>query len=342
MPPEKLPSREIPKQETENSVEQQKQLIKLQEKEFLSTAIKKALETTVLLFGNKGRESEITDYLLAGHYKTGKNPDLDRVLDQICLYHIQLKKVIEWYISPLFAKSAPAEIKPSPHPQNKAPEVKETGFLDKIATGAKTVVNTVSDAVVSGIDKAGDLLKDFYTSISKLVSIDGIPNTQIPILKAMIEGGQKAFDKVYKMWWTGATIDCSGFVSLMLRAWRVFKSGQYLTSSGLYSHFSREKMGERVLQKSAKAWDLLFRGKWWWNHVEMIVGKPYYKKWVLYVKTLWSSSDTINVSPMFNIDGTPTQKKNGVAYRERKLKETYQIIRPHYESIVSANEKKKA
>jgi hypothetical protein len=44
---------------------------------------------------------------------------------------------------------------------------------------------------------------------------------------------------------------------------------------------------------------------------------------------------------MYNIDGTPSTKYNGVAYRERVIQDRHQFLRPQYENLVAENQKKK-
>jgi len=45
---------------------------------------------------------------------------------------------------------------------------------------------------------------------------------------------------------------------------------------------------------------------------------------------------------MYNIDGSPSPKKDGVSYRERVIIQgKHQFLRPQYEKLVAENQKKK-
>ena len=94
------------------------------------------------------------------------------------------------------------------------------------------------------------------------------------------------------------------------------------------------------MTQSVRAGDLMFWGNWGGGHVEMVVWKPYQKSGKLCVKTLWSSSDTTKISPMYNSDGSPSSKTNGVAYRERVIQDRHQFLRPQYGTPVAGNPKK--
>lgn len=212
---------------------------------------------------------------------------------------------------------------------------------NKMVSGAMETVSTIADKISTAVDNTSELLRDFFWSVSRLVSIDGVPPNQIPILKATLEWWQKLFNKLYEYgWeWIGKTIDCSHLVSFALRAGGILMPDQYLNSTALYQKFSRNK----IAKQSTRAGDLMFWKKWKTiKHVEMVVWKPYQKEkngqW--YVKTLWSSSDTTGTSPMYNIDGTPSSKKNGVAYRERVIQDRHQFLRPQYGTPVAGNPKK--
>ena len=210
--------------------------------------------------------------------------------------------------------------------------------VSTMVSGARETVSTIADKISTAVDNTSELL----WSVSRLVSIDGFPPKQIPILKATLEWWQKLFDKLYEFgWeWIGKTIDCSHLVSFALRAGGILMPNQYLNSTALYQKFS----GNKIAKQSTRAGDLMFWGKWGGWHVEIVVWKPYQKekngKW--YVKTLWSSKDTTGTSPMYNIDGTPSTKYNGVAYRERVIIQgKHQFLRPQYEKLVAENQKKK-
>lgn len=225
------------------------------------------------------------------------------------------------------------------------PEKSDNWLVNKMVSGANKMVSGATETVstmVSGVKETFSTIvsraKEFFESIPN-VSIDGLSDAQILILKLMIEKGQEqeVFKKRYEKWWSGNTIDCSGFVSLLLRAGGALTTR--ISSSALYQKF----IGHRVATpQSARAGDLMFWKKWKTiYHVEMVVWKPYQKSGKWYVKTLWSSSDTTGTSPMYNIDGTPSRKHDGVAYRERVINSERQFLRPQYETLVAENQKKK-
>lgn len=310
-------------------------------KETLISTIKWALETNILLLNKIGKENEITEYLLNGDYKSWKNREIDLILDQISSSDITLYNIISKYIDPKYKQS----LKPSIQQPTQAPstnsEKSNDWLFNKMVSGAKETVSSISDKISTAVDNTSELLRDFFWSVSRLVSIDGVPPKQIPILKATLEWWQKLFDKLYEYgWeWIGKTIDCSHLVSFALRAGGILN--QYLNSAALYQKFS----GNKIAKQSTRAGDLMFWGKWGGWHVEIVVWKPYQKEkngkleWC--VKTLWSSIDTTGTSPMYNIDGTPSSKKNGVAYRERVIQDRHQFLRPQYENLVAENQKKK-
>ena len=304
------------------------------EKETLISTIKWALETNILLFNKKGQENEVAEYLLNGDYKSWKNIEIEWILDQISFSNLTLYNTISGYVNPIYKQRLKPIIQQSSAIK---PEKSDNWLFNKIVSGAKETASTISDKISTAVDNTSELLSDFFWSVSKLVNIDGVPSKQIPILKSMIEGGQKVFDKLYKLWWSWNTIDCSGLVSLLLRAWGAFSPREYLTSSGLYQKFVKHK----VMTQSVRAGDLMFWGNWGGGHVEMVVWKPYQKSGKLCVKTLWSSSDTTKISPMYNSDGSPSSKTNGVAYRERVIQDRHQFLRPQYEKLVAENQKKK-
>ena len=309
-------------------------------KETLISTIKWALETNILLLNKIGKETEIAEYLLNGDYKSWKNPEIDLILDQISSSDITLYNIISKYIDPKYKQS----LKPSIQQPTQAPstnsEKSDDWLFNKIVSGAKETVSSISDKISTAVDNTSELLRDFFWSVSRLVSIDGVPPNQIPILKATLEWWQKLFNKLYEYgWeWMGKTIDCSHLVSFALRAGGILMPNQYLNSTALYQKFSRNK----IAKQGVRAGDLMFWGKWGGWHVEIVVWKPYQKekngKW--YVKTLWSSKDTTGTSPMYNIDGTPSPKKNGVAYRERVIQDRHQFLRPKYGTPVAENQKK--
>lgn len=245
---------------------------------------------------------------------------------------------ISKYIDPIYKQRLKPFIQ-QPTPIN--PEKSNNWLFNKIVAGAKETASTIADKFSTAVESTSELLSDFFWSVSRLVSIDGVPPNQIPILKATLEWWQKLFNKLYEYgWeWMGKTIDCSHLVSFALRAGGILMPNQYLNSTALYQKFSRNK----IAKQGIRAGDLMFWKDWGTiRHVEMVVWKPYKNNdGKLCVKTLWSSSDTTRVSPMYNIDGSKCSKKNGVAYRERVIQDRHQFLRPQYENLVAENQKKK-
>lgn len=311
------------------------------DKKILISTIKWALETNILLLNKIGKENEITEYLLNGDYGSRKNREIDLILDQISSSDITLYNIISKYIDPKYKQS----LKPSIQQPTQAPstnsEKSDDWLFNKIVSGAKETVSSISDKISTAVDNTSELLRDFFWSVSRLVSIDGVPPNQIPILKATLEWWQKLFNKLYEYgWeWIGKTIDCSHLVSFALRAGGILMPNQYLNSTALYQKFSRNK----IAKQGVRAGDLMFWKDWGTiRHVEMVVWKPYKNNdGKLCVKTLWSSSDTTSTSTMYNIDGSKCSKKNGVAYRERVIQDRHQFLRPQYENLVAENQKKK-
>lgn len=209
---------------------------------------------------------------------------------------------------------------------------------NKMVSGARETVSTMVSGATETFSTIVSRAKEFFESIPKrLVNTDDFPPEQIPILKSMIKAGQRkeVFKKRYGKEWTWK-IDCSGFVSLLLRAGGALTDR--LSSSELF-----KKFGENTVElKNVIAGDLMF-----WKrrntiyHVEMVVWKPYKNNnGELCVNTLWSSSDTTNVSPMYDINGSAYSKRDGVAYRERVIQGKHQFLRPQYGTPVAENQKK--
>ena len=271
-------SKEATKEATKEITKETQNSLNSLDKKILISTIKWALETNIRLFNKKGKENEITEYLLNGDYKTWKNREIDLILDQISNSNLTLYNIISGYIDPKYKQS----------------------------------------------------LKPF---IQQPVNTEGFPPEQIPILKSMIKKGHEVFNYLY---WQ---IDCSGLVSLLLRAGGALATR--ISSSELFKKFSNN----RVERKNVRAGDLIFWGEWGGGHVEMVVWKPYQAqqkngKWEWCVKTLWSSIDTTRESPMYNIDGSSSRKHNGVAYRERVIKSVRRFLRPQYGTPVAENQKK--
>lgn len=202
-------------------------------------------------------------------------------------------------------------------------------ILDQISSSDITLYNIISKYIDP---KYKQSLKPF---IQQPVNTKEVPDAQIPILKSMIKKGHEFFNYLYGKEWTWK-IDCSGFVSLLLRAGGVFGPKEGYRSGALFKKFSNN----RVERQNVRAGDLIFWGEWGGNHVEMVVWKPYQNNGRWCVKTLWSSSDTTGVSPMYNIDGSSSRKHNGVAYRERVIKSVRRFLRPQYGTPVAENQKK--
>lgn len=325
------------KEATKEATKETQNSLNSLDKEILIPAIEWALKRNILLSKEKGKGKEIAEYLLNGDYGSRKNSEIERILDQISSDYI-LYPIISGYVKQT-DKQRP---QPTQAPSTNS-EKSDDWLFNKIVSGAKETVSSISDKISTAVDNTSELLRDFFWSVSRLVSIDGVPPNQIPILKATLEWWQKLFNKLYEYgWeWIGKTIDCSHLVSFALRAGGILMPNQYLNSTALYQKFSRNK----IAKQSTRAGDLMFWKKWKTiNHVEMVVWKPYQKEkngkleWC--VKTLWSSKDTTGTSPMYNIDGTPSSKKNGVAYRERVIQDRHQFLRPQYEKLVAGNQKK--
>ena len=305
------------------------------DKKILIPEIEWALERNILLHKEKGKGKgkEIAEYLLNGDYGSWKNPEIDLILDQISSDY-KLYTIISGYVKQT-DKQRP---QPTQAPSTNS-EKSDNWLVNKFVSGAKESVSTISDKISTVVDNTSELLSDFFRSISKkLVNTKDVPDAQIPILKSMIKKGHEVFDYIYGQRWLSKTIDCSGFVSLLLRAGGAL-AGR-LTSYELFNKFSNN----RVERQNVRAGDLIFWGEWGGGHVEMVVWKPYQNNGRWCVKTLWSSSDTTRVSPMYNIDGSAYSKKDGkdgVAYRERVIKSERRFLRPQYGTPVAENQKKK-
>ncbi len=319
------------------------------DKKILISTIKWALETNILLLNKIGKENEITEYLLNGDYGSRKNREIDLILDQISSSDIRLYNIISKYIDPKYKQS----LKPSIQQPTQAPstnsEKSDNWLVNKMVSGANKMVSGATETVstmVSGATETFSTMvsraKEFLESMAKLVDINGVPDAQIPILKSMIKKGHEVFNRIYEFWWkwSNNAIDCSGLVSLLLRAGGAFGPKEGYWSGDLYQKFIKNPV---TTIQDVRAGDLMFWGKWGGGHVEMVVWKPYKAqkngKWEWCVKTLWSSSDT----PMYNIDGSAYSKKNGkdgVAYRERVILNERRFLRPQYEELVAENQKK--
>ena len=338
------------KENTDSSLNTAKEAIKETQnslnsldKEILIPAIEWALERNILLSKEKGKGKEIAEYLLNGDYGSRKNSEIERILDQISSDYI-LYPIISGYVKQT-DKQRP---QPTQAPSTNS-EKSDNWLVNKMVSGAnkmvsrarETVSTTVSGAtetvstMVSGATETFSTIvsraKEFLKSMAKLVNTTDVPDAQIPILKSMIKKGHEVFNRIYKFWWKwlNNAIDCSGFVSLLLRAGGAFGPKEGYWSGELFKKFSNN----RVERQNVRAGDLIFWGEWGGNHVEMVVWKPYQNNGRWCVKTLWSSSDT----PMYNIDGSAYSKKNGkdgVAYRERVILKERRFLRPKYEELV--------
>ena len=344
MPLENPQSKEVtpaksPTKETMDLLDQSKTKLKNIEKETLQSTIEKTMMGDFLLMNQKDRASELVDYLLNGNYKSRKNLEMEQLLDQISFSNLSLNQLFTQYINPLYKN----KVTPTTQPSTATVTNKEWVFdsvakaINAIATSTKETLSDLWSKITDTANNMKTGIEHFFDTVSKLVNIDGVPPNQIPILKATIEGGQKLFNKLYEYgWgWIGKTIDCSHLVSFALRAGGILMPNQYLTSTALYQKFSKHK----IAKQGVRAGDLMFWGTGWWGHVEITVGKPYRKNGELYIRTLWSSSDTTKVSPMYNIDGTPARKINWVAYRERKIEDRHQFLRPYYDIISNQSKK---
>ena len=212
---------------------------------------------------------------------------------------------------------------------------------NKMVSGATETVSTMVSGATETFSTIVSRAKEFLESMAKLVDINGVPDAQIPILKSMIKKGHEVFNRIYEFWWkwSNNAIDCSGLVSLLLRAGGAFGPKEGYWSGELFNKFSNN----RVERQNVRAGDLIFWGEWGGNHVEMVVWKPYQNNGRWCVKTLWSSIDTTRVSPMYNINGSEYSKKDrkdGVAYRERVILKERRFLRPQYEELVAENQKK--
>ena len=314
--------------ETQNSLNNLK-------KETLIPAIEWALERNILLSKEKGKGKEIAEYLLNGDYGSRKNSEIERILDQISSDYI-LYPIISGYVKQT-DKQRP---QPTQAPSTNS-EKSDNWLVNKMVSGARETVSTMVSGATETFSTIVSRAKEFLESIPKrLVNTDGISDAQIPILKSMIKKGHEVFNKRYGQSWTWK-IDCSGFVSLLLRAGGVFGPKEGYRSGALYQKFIKNPV---TTIQDVRAGDLIFWGEWGGGHVEMVVWKPYKNndgRWC--VKTLWSSIDTTRVSPMYNINGSEYSKKDrkdGVAYRERVILKERRFLRPQYGTPVAGNQKK--
>ena len=337
------------KENTDSSLNTAKEAIKETQnslnsldKEILIPAIEWALKRNILLSKEKGKGKEIAEYLLNGDYGSRKNSEIERILDQISSDYI-LYPIISGYVKQTDKQRPQPTQAPSTNPEKSDNWLvnKMVSGANKMVSGARETVSTMVSGATETFSTIVSRAKEFLESIPN-VSIDGLSDAQIPILKSMIKKGHEVFNRIYKFWWKwlNNAIDCSGFVSLLLRAGGVFGPEEGYWSGVLYQKFIKNPV---TTIQDVRAGDLMFWGKWGGGHVEMVVWKPYKAqkngKWEWCVKTLWSSSDT----PMYNIDGSAYSKKNGkdgVAYRERVILNERRFLRPQYEELVAENQKK--
>lgn len=322
-----------------NPVEQMKCDIDAMEEDVLKSSMKMLVKNNFLLYQYFGKEDIAVSYLLEGDYGSWKNPEIDRMLSHISELSSDWKKIINTHTRvvynniPLSASfSTPSVIQKD----------ETSPVLDLVESNPSKEIEETDTSIKAKISEAfqnvSESVGDFFKTISdKIVDITNVPKDQLPLLKSILKAWQSMFDKLYQMWWTGNTIDCSGFVCKMFRLAGFFGRGEYLNSWALFKRFSKNK----VTTASARAGDLIFWGNGGGGHVEMLVGTPYKKGGDWYVKTIGSSSDSIRVSPMYSPDGSVSKKQNGVAYRERKIKDKYQILRPQYGKPSEHQSKKK-
>ena len=319
-------SKEATKEATKEVTKETQNSLNSLDKKILISTIKWALETNILLRKGKGKENEITEYLLNGDYKSWKNREIDLILDLISNSDIRLYNIISKYIDPKYKQSLKPSIQQPTQAPSTNPEKSENWLVNKMVSGVNETVSTIKETASTIVSRA----KEFLESIPKrLVNTTDVPDDQIPILKSMIKKGHEVFNRIYKFWWKwlNNAIDCSGFVSLLLRAGGAFGPDEGYWSGDLYQKFIKNPV---TTIQDVRAGDLMFWGKWGGGHVEMVVWKPYQNNGRWCVKTLWSSSDT----PMYNIDGSAYSKKNGVAYRERVILNERRFLRPQYEELV--------
>lgn len=287
-----------------------------------------------LLLRYQGKENDVVLYLLAWKYRSRESIELEQVLYDISLQNSDRKKIIDSNSIMVYERgymNSGSEVK------NIGGSIKKSsdqslqdwnwivwellGKGEEMADQVREAVKSIGEWTINALDRVNGFL-------SKIVDITDFPQQKLSILNAMLTRWEKMLNTVYARGWAGKRgIDCSHFVCWMFNAAGLLKKGEYLTSSGLFQKFKKNKVNPSWV----RAGDLMFRGKDGGGHVEVVVWKPYIKdNGKRYVKTIWSSSDTIRMGAMYDAYGEKPQNANGSAYRERAIQTRHAFLRPQY------------
>jgi len=276
------------------------------------------------------KQNQIVDYIIEWKLWSGKNPQLEKDINELSLHPMawKLKYLLDNSISPLEVSLSEIENK------EKVIREKNAKRLADLQKQSEQLNNNKEEP--SLIAKWWEWLTGKIKWIwANFVNFADVPEKLWSFFWNMLSRAESYIWKPYS--WA----DCSMFVSKILCAWRGIWETRLWNSETFIDGY------KSVSKDTIRCWDLICtppkygknkKGKsvllkqW---HVELIVSKPYMENWVTYVTTIWSSTDTYKEDPMFDANWKPIKGKGWVWYRKRQIypnpRHSYKFRRPPYE-----------
>lgn len=311
---EKLNQKER-KSEFENDLSNlQREIIQPEIESFVENAINRN-QLQLRWLNSAVEKNDIVNYIVSWNLNSGKEQKIESAIKELCSspFARKLKYLLD-------------------NPDKSLQENIQT-IKDKEKTQQDKITTAITKLQTENIQKKEE--KSFIEKwlerwinrlkwlVSKIIDFKDIPNNIWKKISEMLTTWEQYIWRPYKYWW----LDCSAFLSKLLS--KFLWKNQKWTSKSFYNTFKWSKVKSR---SDIRCWDVLYQ-PW---HVEMIVGKPFIENWKTYVMTLWSSSDTSKVDPMYDWNHKPINWKNWVGYRKRKIypnpRHSYEFIRPPYEN----------
>lgn len=264
-------------------------------------------------------QKKMVDYIVWRNLNSKKDPPLEERIVKISKYSRKLKYLLD---------NSNVDLEKN---LNNIIQIEEEN-KKKSAQQANHSKNEDSESL---LEKWWDWLKDKVKwLISHLVNLTDVPEKIWWVIWDMLTRAEKLIWQTYA---TG-TMDCSMFLSKIFCAWQWIREKRLWTSRDFAKY-------EKVSNDRIRCWDVMYQAptsaiKNWKKilkpgHVELIVSKPYVENGITYVNTIWSSTDTSRVDPMFDANGKAITNKTWVWYRKRKIapnpRHPYTYHRPPYE-----------
>ncbi len=253
----------------------------------------------------KEMQDKITDYIIWWNLGTQKNPIIENQILRFSKYSRKLKYLLD----------------------NSNVSLEENiKNIVQIDEKNKSLVKNANKLWSEG---GGSLVKKWWEwlkgsvkwIISHFVNLTDVPKKLWVVFGDMLARAEELIWKSY----VRGSMDCSMFLSKIFCAWQWIKEERL----GRTSDFSKYP---RIASNDIRCWDVMYQASP--AHVELVVGKPYVENGVTYVTTIWSSTDTNKVDPMFDANWNPIKGKTWVWYRKRRIspnpRHTYTYHRPPY------------